>query len=63
VKAYLRRIDYRRPLGPDVESLRGLHRAHMFTVPFENLDILLGRPESHTSRATPSAPWPRRTVA
>lgn len=44
IQAYLRRIRYRGPLAPDVETLRDLHRAHLFTVPFENLDIHLGRP-------------------
>ena len=41
---YLRRIGYFAPIEPDVQTLRGLHRAHMFSVPFENLDIGLGRP-------------------
>jgi N-hydroxyarylamine O-acetyltransferase len=43
VEAYLRRIDYHGPLTPGIESLRSLHRAHLFAVPFENLDIHLGR--------------------
>lgn len=37
--AYLRRIDYDGPLQPSAEALRELHRQHLFTVPFENLDI------------------------
>ncbi len=44
VIAYLRRIAYRGPLAPTVETLRALHRAHLLTVPFENIDIHLGRP-------------------
>ncbi len=28
---------------PNIDLLRALHRAHLFTVPFENLDIYLGR--------------------
>lgn len=44
VGAYLRRIDYRGPLDPTSETLSGLHRAHLLAVPFENLDIFLGRP-------------------
>ncbi len=44
VAAYLKRIGYRGPLNPSLETLRGLHLAHMYTVPFENLDILAGRP-------------------
>jgi N-hydroxyarylamine O-acetyltransferase len=42
--AYLTRIDYSGPLRPDIDTLRGLHRAHLYRVPFENLDIHLGRP-------------------
>ncbi len=26
------------------EALRGLHRAHFYSIPFENLDVLLKRP-------------------
>jgi N-hydroxyarylamine O-acetyltransferase len=44
VTAYLLRIGYRgRPL-PNIESLRRLHRKHLLSIPFENLDIHLGRP-------------------
>lgn len=53
VQAYLNRIHYQGSLTPGVDraskdhpsidSLRALHRAHLFTVPFENLDISLGR--------------------
>lgn len=41
---YLQRIGYEGALTPTAENLRRLHRAHMLTVPFENLDIPLGRP-------------------
>lgn len=43
-RAYLRRIDYRGPLDPTIETLRALHIAHLLAVPFENLDIHLARP-------------------
>jgi N-hydroxyarylamine O-acetyltransferase len=43
VAAYLARIGYRGPTEPTVETLRAIHRAHLLTVPFENLDIPLGR--------------------
>ena len=43
VRAYLDRIAYQGPLEPSYGALRSLHRAHMFSVPFENLDIGLGR--------------------
>jgi N-hydroxyarylamine O-acetyltransferase len=45
VSAYLDRISYPGPVRADAETLRGLHRAHMLAVPFENLDIFaLQRP-------------------
>ena len=39
VAAYLERIGYSGPVTPTAETLAGIHRAHLFTVPFENLDI------------------------
>lgn len=41
VQAYLQRIGHVAPnvSSPNIETLRALHRAHLFTVPFENLDI------------------------
>jgi N-hydroxyarylamine O-acetyltransferase len=44
VNAYARRIDYSGCLDPTIETLRALHFAHATRIPFENLDILLGRP-------------------
>jgi len=44
VKSYLERIGYNKPVKPDADTLRGLHYAHMLTVPFENLDIHFGKP-------------------
>jgi N-hydroxyarylamine O-acetyltransferase len=43
VDAYLERIGYDGPRDPTFETLAGLQRAHMLSVPFENLDIHLGR--------------------
>lgn len=44
VAAYLQRIGFRdRPRGASAELLRELHWRHLFSVPFENLDIHLGR--------------------
>ena len=43
-EAYLRRIRYEGPRQPTPEVLRNLHRAHMLSVPFENLDIPAKRP-------------------
>ncbi len=42
VAAYLARIAYSGPTDPTAETLRLIHRAHLLTVPFENLDIALG---------------------
>jgi N-hydroxyarylamine O-acetyltransferase len=44
VEQYLRRIEYDGPRQPSSAVLRGLHRQHLFTVPFENLDIALQTP-------------------
>src|SRR5699024_6440565 len=43
IDAYLQRIGYDGPLEPTEATLYALHRAHASTIPFENLDILLGR--------------------
>ena len=43
IDAYLRRIGYAGPREPTLATLRGMHRAHFYHVPFENLDILARR--------------------
>jgi len=43
VDAYLRRLGVGWPLPPTAETLRLLHRAHALAIPFENLDVVLGR--------------------
>ena len=43
LNAYLDRIGYDGPLAPTAETLRALHLAHLYAVPFENLDIGRGR--------------------
>jgi N-hydroxyarylamine O-acetyltransferase len=43
VRAYLDRIGHHGPTPADEATLRRLHVAHLRTVPFENLDIHLGR--------------------
>jgi N-hydroxyarylamine O-acetyltransferase len=43
VAAYLARIGYSGPTDPTAGNLRALHCAHLWAVPFENLDISLGR--------------------
>lgn len=42
--AYAARTGYAGPLTHSLETLVGLHRAQAFSIPFENLDIHLGRP-------------------
>ncbi|NNJ12859.1 acetyltransferase [Chloroflexales bacterium ZM16-3] len=41
--AYLTRIGYTGALRPDLATLCALHRAHLLAIPYENLDIHLGR--------------------
>jgi N-hydroxyarylamine O-acetyltransferase len=41
--AYLRRIGFDGAARPDAGTLTALHRAHVAAVPFENLDVVLGR--------------------
>jgi N-hydroxyarylamine O-acetyltransferase len=43
---YFARIGYTGPAAPTQEVLGDLLRAHVLTVPFENLDVQLGRPTS-----------------
>jgi len=43
VSSYLERIGYEGPREPSLDTLRAIHRRHMLTIPFENLDIHLGR--------------------
>ncbi|TDC42740.1 arylamine N-acetyltransferase [Actinomadura sp. KC345] len=42
--AYLKRVGHDGDLAPTPETLRALHRAHTTSIPFENLEIMLGRP-------------------
>jgi N-hydroxyarylamine O-acetyltransferase len=41
--AYLARIGYEGEVAPTIETLSALHFAHRSAIPFENLDIMLGR--------------------
>jgi N-hydroxyarylamine O-acetyltransferase len=43
---YLTRLGVRDPGRPGIEELSALHRAHVERVPYENLEIQLGRPTS-----------------
>ncbi|MEO6773028.1 MAG: arylamine N-acetyltransferase [Kofleriaceae bacterium] len=42
--AYFARTGYSGPRTPTLTTLHGLVRAHVQTIPFENLDVLLGKP-------------------
>jgi N-hydroxyarylamine O-acetyltransferase len=43
LKGYLARIGWTGPREPTFETASGVLRAHMTHIPFENLDVLLGR--------------------
>jgi len=42
--AYLQRVRFSGDPRPDLETLRTLHRLHLLHIPYENLDVQLGRP-------------------
>lgn len=44
VDRYLERIGHRGSVAVDESTLEALHRAHLTTVPFENLDVFRGEP-------------------
>ncbi|MFJ2773086.1 arylamine N-acetyltransferase [Streptomyces sp. NPDC087300] len=44
IEAYAGRLGHTGELKPDLETLRALHRAHVAAIPFENLEMMLGRP-------------------
>jgi N-hydroxyarylamine O-acetyltransferase len=44
LRAYLDRIGFAGDPQPDMASLKALHRAHLAAIPYENLDVQLGRP-------------------
>ena len=43
LQPYLDRIEYGGPVEPNVDTLAALQEAHVCSVPFENLDVQLGR--------------------
>jgi N-hydroxyarylamine O-acetyltransferase len=43
IDRYFARIGYRGPRAPTLATLNGIVAAHVETIPFENLDVLLGR--------------------
>jgi N-hydroxyarylamine O-acetyltransferase len=44
LSAYLRRAGSSAPASPTRAALAALHEAHVGAIPFENLDVVLGRP-------------------
>ena len=44
IDRYLARIGLDRRPPPTLEGLRTIHRAHLLAIPYENLDVQLGRP-------------------
>jgi N-hydroxyarylamine O-acetyltransferase len=44
LKTYAARVEYTGEFQPTLDTLRQLHYAHATHIPFENLDVLLGRP-------------------
>ncbi|MDA3648965.1 arylamine N-acetyltransferase [Saccharopolyspora indica] len=43
LEGYLERIGHPAVPGPSAAALRSLHEAHVQTIPFENIDVLLGQ--------------------
>ncbi len=43
LRAYLDRIGFTGEPRPDLATLKALHRAHLYAIPYENLDVQLGR--------------------
>ena len=43
IDAYLRRINHAGEIAPTIKTLKALHHAQFYTIPFENFDIQLGR--------------------
>jgi len=43
ITQYLHRIGYQDPASPDLACLQRLHRCHVMTIPFEAMDVQLGR--------------------
>jgi N-hydroxyarylamine O-acetyltransferase len=50
VEGYLRRLGLPQPGPPSAENLRRLHRAHVERIPYEAIEIQLGRPTTVVAR-------------
>lgn len=51
VAAYCARIGFDGEARPDLATLKALHRLHLQAIPWENLDVQLGRPVGRDPRA------------
>jgi N-hydroxyarylamine O-acetyltransferase len=51
---YFTRVGYAGPKTASIETLRALHHLHIQAIPFENLDVLLGRRIEMTDEAVAS---------
>ena len=40
IKNYLKRLNYKGELDTTLKTLKALHEAHAFTIPFENIDVI-----------------------
>jgi N-hydroxyarylamine O-acetyltransferase len=49
LNAYFERVGYDGGVSPTLETLTKLHMAHVFAIPFENLDVFYGKPISLAS--------------
>jgi N-hydroxyarylamine O-acetyltransferase len=51
LRAYLDRIGFAGTPRPDLATLREMHSRHLLAIPYENLDVQLGRPVSRDPAA------------
>ena len=51
LQAYLDRIKFDGPATADLDTLQRMHRGHVENIPYENLDVQLGRPISRKPEA------------
>ena len=54
--AYLRRINYAGSIAPTLETLQAVHRLHVSTIPFENLDPLAAFATLESVNDVPAVP-------
>lgn len=51
LQAYFERIGFAGEARADLATLKALHRAHLLAIPYENLDVQLGRPVTTDPKA------------